>query len=59
MPVTHYARLGLPGPPGPPGLPGPAGPVEWLAGAGPPGPSIGVPGDYYLDTATGYVYKKT
>lgn len=46
---------GVPGPPGPPGIPGSA--VKY-SGEGPPGTIIGAaPGDRYLDTITGTVYR--
>lgn len=30
----------------------------WFDGSGPPSASLGVPGDYYLDTVAGILYKK-
>jgi hypothetical protein len=52
----------VPGPPGPPGPPGePGTPFEgtaWFYGEGPPGTIVGSKvGDYYVDTATGTIYR--
>lgn len=47
----------VPGPAGPTGPTGPRG-SKWFTGTGVPSTVTGsVVGDYYLDTATGYVYK--
>lgn len=50
------------GPPGTPGPQGPSGPsfegVAWWYGEGPPQTIVGAkPGDHYMDTATGTIYK--
>lgn len=50
---------------GPPGTPGPTGPpgptyegVAWWYGEGPPGVIVGAkPGDFYLDTDDGTIYR--
>jgi hypothetical protein len=53
---------GPPGPPGPPGpastVPGPVGPpgTSVLYGASPPNSSIGNNGDFYINTATHFIY---
>jgi hypothetical protein len=48
------------GPPGPTGPVGPAGSPGsvWRSGNGAPSNSLGVNGDFYLDTSTGDVYQK-
>jgi hypothetical protein len=55
------AGFSLIGPQGPQGIPGPAGPVGAPGntirnGAGPPAPSLGVPGDFYIDTTNHNIY---
>jgi hypothetical protein len=50
------------GPPGTPGPQGPAGPtyegLAWWYGEGPPGVIVGAkPGDYYLNTLNGQIFK--
>ena len=47
----------LPGPAGAQGAPGTPGSI-WYNGAGAPSNSIGVDGNYYLDTTSGDVYFK-
>lgn len=55
-PVLVAVAPGPPGPQGPPGS-GDEDPTTWY-GQGPPGTIIGSsPGDYYVDTETGTIYK--
>ncbi|MFH5231874.1 hypothetical protein [Antrihabitans spumae] len=61
----HIGIDGDPGPPGPQGPIGPAGPAgpafdgtAWWSGEGAPTTVVGSkPGDYYIDTLTGTVYR--
>lgn len=50
---------GPPGPQGPQGVPGDGGSgAAWFTGVGPPGTIMGAsPGDYYIDTSTGTIYR--
>lgn len=50
---------GPPGPQGPQGVPGGGGSgAAWFTGEGPPGTVVGAaPGDYYIDTITGTIYR--
>jgi hypothetical protein len=56
-PTTGYTLKGdvLTGQQGPPGTPG----SKWYSGTGAPPAGLGVPGDWYLNDATGAVYEKT
>ena len=60
--VIAQGPPGTPGPQGEQGEQGPPGPsydgVAWWYGEGPPGTVVGSkPGDFYLDTTTGNIYK--
>jgi len=63
-PTGATAATGATGPTGPTGAngsngaPGSPGTV-WRSGVGAPSNGLGIDGDYYLDTATGYVYLKS
>jgi microcystin-dependent protein len=52
------AGAGEPGPPGPQGPPGTPG-EQWYQGTGAPAGTLGIVGDWYLDTANGDMYEKT
>ncbi len=55
--VLIVATPGPPGPPGPPGQ-GQGGGTAWFTGTGPPGTILGAsPGDAYIDTTTGTIYR--
>lgn len=58
-PVVVAVAPGPPGPAGPQGVPGDGGSgAAWFTGVGPPGTIVGSsPGDYYIDTSTGTIYR--
>lgn len=54
----QVSPAGADGPPGPPGPAGARG-EEWFTGAGTPPNSLGLIGDWYLDSVTGDYWEKT
>ncbi|MGN2634641.1 hypothetical protein ACTD5D_39690 [Nocardia takedensis] len=56
--VLIVATPGPPGPPGPPGAGEGGGGSAWWTGTGPPATVLGsAPGDHYIDTTTGTIYR--
>jgi hypothetical protein len=52
--ILNQPSAGGGGTPGAPGAPG----SKWYSGTGPPDPSLGIDGDFYIDNSTGDYYQK-